>query len=74
MKKIVSLFPELDELEFEFWFPGPLDNGDVIPRDIKMALNLVKDWELEYACPKLISVSFIGGLMLRKRSSEWILG
>ena len=67
MKKIVSLFPGLQYLIFDLWYPKRRRNGK-IPDDIKMAH--VKDWELR--CPELISVSFIDGLTLRKGSGEWI--
>lgn len=71
MKKIVSRFPDLYELNFNLW-PGRNRNGEIILEDIKMAR--VKDWEL--ACPKLILVSFIDGSMLQKRGNwgnEWLL-
>ena len=69
MKKVISLFPHLNELYFELW--PPWCKGDrKIPDDIKMAH--VKDWKL--ACPELRSVSFIDGsaLLIRKSGSvEW---
>jgi len=66
MKKILSLFPSLRYLIFELWYPRRR-NGK-IPEDIKMAH--VKDWE--FACPELISVSFIDGSTHHRGSREWI--
>ena len=74
MKNIVSLFPDLEELDFELWSPS--HNGHVNPGDIKMGLKYVKDWELDHACPKLFSLSFIDGSKVYKgliKENEWIL-
>ena len=71
MKKIISLFPYLLDLDFGLW-PSRRHNVKVgkIPEDFRMAQ--LKDWEL--ACPKLSRVSFLDGLILQKtRSSEWLL-
>lgn len=66
MKKIVSLLPDLDKLNFGLWPPWHNVDGK-IPKDIKM--NQLRDWEL--ACPKLLSVSFLDGSKLQKRGA-WV--
>ena len=65
MKKVISLFSDLNILKFALW-PGRDLNGK-IREDIKMAC--VKDWEL--ASPKLFLVSFMDGSKLWKRDNEW---
>ena len=67
MRKVASLFPNLRFLVFNLWYPWPRTNE--IPEDIKIAQ--VKNWKL--ACPELISVTFIDGSTLHKRSERWIL-
>ena len=68
MKEILSSFPNLYDLDFEFWSPGYWKKVDgKIPEEIKRAY--VKDWEL--VCPKLISVSFVDGSILKKAQGEW---
>ena len=66
MRKVASLFPNLRYLMFDLWYPCRTTNE--IPEDNQIAH--VKDWEL--ACPEFISVTFIDGPTLHKRSEGWI--
>ena len=56
MKKIVSLFPDLEDLGFKLWSPS--FDEDLIPGDTRMVLKCMIDWELQHACPKLSTLSF----------------
>jgi hypothetical protein len=69
IKKIISLFPCLNDLRFEPW-TGYIGNGD-FPEDIEMVhkMAFVKDWEL--ACRKLNSVTFMDGSRLERRGEVW---
>ena len=65
VKKIISLFPNLLELEFDLWPPWRNVDVGMVSEDFRMAQ--LKDWEL--ACPKLSTVSFLD-LTLRKTGSS----
>ena len=67
MKKIISLFPHLELLEFSLG-PGYWYEDKELRKDIKIAH--VKDWEL--VCPGLSSVIFMDGSTLEKKSGDWI--
>ena len=69
VKNFISLFPDLLDLDFDLWPPWYRVDVGKVPEDFRMAQ--LKDWEV--TCPKLVSVSFLDGLIYQKMgSSEWL--